>query len=127
MHCSLLSMVLVSIFIIIIYFILFGHTARHVGSLFPDQELNLGPLQWKLRVLTAGLPRKSLANTLSCRGRTSSSMLEAVPDHTLIEWVYLMGKASIEHLLCTRNSDRYFAYNVFPLPFIVTWHHHLSS
>ena len=94
--------ILLSLFILFYLAILRGMQ----DSLFPDQELNLGPLQWKLRVLTTGLPRKFLANTLSCRGQTSSSMLEAVPDHTLIEWVYLMGKASIERLLCTRNNDR---------------------
>ena len=26
----------------------FGHTARHAGSIFPNQRLTLGPLQWKL-------------------------------------------------------------------------------
>ena len=31
-----------------------------VGSLFPDQGLTPWPLQWKCRILTAGLPGKSL-------------------------------------------------------------------
>lgn len=32
---------------------------QHVGSQFPDQELNLLPLHWKHRVFTAGSPGKS--------------------------------------------------------------------
>lgn len=52
-------------------------------SLFPDQELvTLGPAG------SSGLPsdhaKEVPANTLSCRGQTSSSMLEAVPGHTTI-------------------------------------------
>ena len=30
----------------------FGCTTQHVGSQFPDERLNLAPLQWKLGVLT---------------------------------------------------------------------------
>ena len=41
------------------FIIFFGHAARHVGSWFPNQGLNLSPLQWKLRVLTTGPPGKS--------------------------------------------------------------------
>ena len=44
--------------------LVFGHAPRHVGSLFPDQGLNLCPLQWKRRVLTTGPPGKSLATPL---------------------------------------------------------------
>ena len=35
------------------------------GSSFPDQGSNPHPLQWKLRVLTTGLPGKSQENILS--------------------------------------------------------------
>ena len=31
---------------------------RHVRSYFPNQELNLCPLQWKYRVLTIGTARE---------------------------------------------------------------------
>ena len=37
-----------------------GCTAKHVGSLFPDQGLNLCPLQCQHGVLTTGLPGKTL-------------------------------------------------------------------
>ena len=40
-------------------FSFFGHTMQHVRSWFPDQGLNLGPLQCKCGVLTTGLPGKS--------------------------------------------------------------------
>ena len=33
---------------------------QHAGSEFPDQGSNLGPLQWKPRVLATGPPGKSL-------------------------------------------------------------------
>ena len=33
---------------------------QHVGSYFPDQGLNLHPLQWKLGVLITGQPGMSL-------------------------------------------------------------------
>ena len=39
------------------FFLFLSH---HVGSYFPDQGLNLYPLQWKHRILTTGLPGKSL-------------------------------------------------------------------
>ena len=32
--------------------LIFGCTTQHVGSQFPDEGLNLAPLQWKLGVLT---------------------------------------------------------------------------
>ena len=38
---------------------LFGHTAWHLGSWFPNQRLSLCPLQWKCRVLTTGPPGKT--------------------------------------------------------------------
>ena len=41
------------------YFLFFDHTAWHVGSQFPNQVLNPGPLQWKSRILTTRLPGKS--------------------------------------------------------------------
>ena len=41
-------------------FILLVTTAWLVGSLFPNQGLNLGPLQWECRVLTTRKPGKSL-------------------------------------------------------------------
>ena len=40
-------------------YLFIGPTAQHVGSLFLDEGLNSGPLQWKPRVLTAGLQGKS--------------------------------------------------------------------
>ena len=40
-------------------FFFFGHTVRHAGSPFPDQGLNLHPLQWKHGVLTNGPPGNS--------------------------------------------------------------------
>ena len=44
-----------------LYFLLikknfFGCAAQLAGSYFPNQGLNLGPQQWKSRVLTTGLP-----------------------------------------------------------------------
>ena len=36
-----------------------GHSAQHVGSQFPKQGLNPGPLQWKHGVLITGPPGKS--------------------------------------------------------------------
>ena len=41
------------------FFLFFGHTGRHAGSPFPDQALNLYPLQWKHGVLTSGPPGNS--------------------------------------------------------------------
>ena len=38
------------------------HTARHVGSLFPDQGSNPRPLCWKRGVSTTGPPGKSPAS-----------------------------------------------------------------
>ena len=38
----------------------FGHTLRHVGSEFPAQEWNPGPLRGKRGVLATGPPGKSL-------------------------------------------------------------------
>ena len=37
----------------------FWHATQHVGSEFPDQGLNLRPLQWKHQILTTGSPGKS--------------------------------------------------------------------
>ena len=42
-----------------ILFLFFGHNVWHAGSKFSDLVLNLCPLQWKIRVLTTGLPEKS--------------------------------------------------------------------
>ena len=38
----------------------FGHTAWHVGHEFPNQRLNPYLLHWEPRILTTGLPGKSL-------------------------------------------------------------------
>ena len=46
------------------FFFFFDYTAQNVGSSFPDQELNPYPLLWNLRVLTTGLPGKSLPPVL---------------------------------------------------------------
>ena len=43
----------------IFFFFCLGRTAWHVGSYFPDQAWNPCPLQWKCKVLTAGLPGNS--------------------------------------------------------------------
>ena len=54
------------IFIHLIYFTylffynFLGHLKRHMGSYFPDQGWNPGPLQWTGRVLTTGQLGKSL-------------------------------------------------------------------
>ena len=46
------------------FFFFFYCTAQHAGSQFPDQELNLCPLQWKRGVLTTEPPGKSILWTL---------------------------------------------------------------
>ena len=48
------------ILFIYFYFYFFGCASRRAGSYFPDQALNLCPLQWKRGVLTTGPPGKSL-------------------------------------------------------------------
>ena len=40
-------------------FLFFGHATEHARSWFPNQGSNPCPLQWKLDVLTTGLPGKS--------------------------------------------------------------------
>ena len=53
----------------ILFLFLFGCTAWHAGSWFPDQGLNPCPLQWKWGVLITGPPGKSLNILyLNCRG-----------------------------------------------------------
>lgn len=48
-------------------FSFFNCAVWHVGSQFPDGELNLCPLQWRLGVLTTAPPGKSLTcNFLAC-------------------------------------------------------------
>ena len=42
------------------FLFLFDYTLWHAGSQFPDQGSNPRPLQWNCRVLTTGLPGKSL-------------------------------------------------------------------
>lgn len=51
------------------------------------------------------------ANTLSCRGQTTCPRFKAGPAHTMVEWIYLLGRTDFEHLLCTRQSDRFFIYD----------------
>lgn len=41
-------------------FFFFYRAAQFAGSYFLDWGLNLGPQQWKCRILTTGLPRNSL-------------------------------------------------------------------
>ena len=43
----------------IFYLNYFGHIMGHVEFYFPDQRLNLSPMQWKLEVVTAGILGKS--------------------------------------------------------------------
>ena len=43
---------------------LWGHVTWLVGSSFPDQGLNPGPLQWKCRVLTTGPLENSINNII---------------------------------------------------------------
>ena len=45
----------------------FCHTPWHVGSLYPNQGLNPGPLRWKHRVLTTGLLGKSSVVSFSSK------------------------------------------------------------
>ena len=53
-------------YFILPYFILIlAHITQHAGSLFPDQELNLFPLQWKHRFLSTGLLGESPDKILS--------------------------------------------------------------
>ena len=52
---------------IYIFFFFFGHAMQLAGSQFPSQDLNLGPRQWKHRVLTTGLPGKSLLDLVNSR------------------------------------------------------------
>ena len=42
-----------------VFFFIALATLQHVGSQLPNQGLNPCPLDWKLRVLTTGLPGKS--------------------------------------------------------------------
>ena len=46
------------------FFFFSGRTLQHAGSYFPDQGLNLHPLQWKREVLTTGPPGKSRRDLL---------------------------------------------------------------
>ena len=41
-------------------YLFFGHAGQLARSQFPNQGLNSGALQWKLRVLTNGPPGNSL-------------------------------------------------------------------
>lgn len=43
-----------------LFFFFLGHAKLFVGSYFPDQGLNVGPWQWKHRVLTTRLPGNSV-------------------------------------------------------------------
>ena len=49
-----------TIYIFTALFFLFGCTAQHVESLFPDQEPNVHPLQWKCRSLNHWTAREVL-------------------------------------------------------------------
>ena len=53
----------------LVWFILglFGQAMWHVGSYFPDQGLNPCPLQWRSRVLTTGLPGRTLGDQILCK------------------------------------------------------------
>ena len=66
-----------------IYLFIFGHILRHVRSSFPNQGLNLCPLQWKCGVLTIGLPEKSLIPTLE------SSFSQNQPRFIYYTWLCL--------------------------------------
>ena len=46
--------------LLLVYFLSFGGTLKLVGSYFPNQELDPGPLHWKCGVLTTGPPGKFL-------------------------------------------------------------------
>ena len=61
-----------------VWFLLFCHAMKHVGSKFPHQGLNPCLLHWKPRVLTNVLPGKSqdIFNT----GIVPSSFLRIIPD-----------------------------------------------
>ena len=47
-------------FLCLFYLFTYGRNVRLVASYFPDQGLHQWPLQWKARILTTGLPGKSL-------------------------------------------------------------------
>ena len=55
----------------------FDQAEWHAGSYFPDRGLNLCPVQWKCRVLTAGLPRKSQNLNLQTLYMSSGGGLKA--------------------------------------------------
>ena len=49
-------------FCLVFFFSIYILAVQQVRSYFPYQELNSRPLQWKLGVLTTGLPGKSLSD-----------------------------------------------------------------
>ena len=51
---------------LVIFFSFVGHTTWHVGYYFPDQGLNLHPLQQKHGILTTGPPGKYLILGVAC-------------------------------------------------------------
>ena len=63
-----ISVALLSVISLSFLFVFFfGHTPWHVGSLYPNQGLNPGPLRWKHQVLTTGLLGKSSVVSFSSK------------------------------------------------------------
>ena len=58
-HKILNKLLNISVSILFYFILFFGHATWLVGSSFPDQGLNPGLQQWKLGVLTTGLPGNS--------------------------------------------------------------------
>ena len=75
----------------------FGHAKQHVGFQLPNQELNLGPLQWKCRVLT--LYCQGSLRTLIIRLMTSNNgyLLLATQLYLLIPEIV---NQVLTHLFC---------------------------
>ena len=60
----------------------FSRATWHAGSQFPDQGLNLHPMQWKHRVLTTRLPGKSLKGLYTMQFHLYNSLEKVKPQ----EW-----------------------------------------
>ena len=68
-------------------FFFLATATRHVGSQFPDQGLNLCPLQWKCGVLTTGPPGKSLTGVFKIRRVATQAEIHRGEDNTKTEAV----------------------------------------
>ena len=82
-------------------FKIFGHTAWHVESQFPDQGSNPHPLQWKCEVLTTGPPGKS-------KRRWASSIfdIQGVLETTLTPSPAQQGPTILQTHPCNFQAER---------------------